>query len=183
MNSIATERLLLRPFRLDDETAVHAYTSDPEVTRYTSWTPHTPAATRARLRAWVADQEHLPRTSIHLAIESREHRMAIGWAGFVSIDADRQTGIFGYLLNRDFWGKGLASEAAAGLVRWGFTELNLHRVVAEVSAENVPSTKILEKLGMRREAHFRKNIMKDGEWRDTFLYALLREEWQLRSDP
>jgi RimJ/RimL family protein N-acetyltransferase len=173
---IVTERLLLRPFRLDDEAAVHAYTSDPEVTRYTSWKPHTPVETRARLRAWVADQEIWPRTSIHLAIESRAHRTAIGWTGFVSLDANRQTGIFGYLLHRNYWGKGLATEAANALIHWGFKQLNLHRVVAECDVENAASIKILEKLGMRREAHFRKNIFKEGQWRDTYLYALLKEE-------
>jgi ribosomal-protein-alanine N-acetyltransferase len=170
MNPIVTDRLLLRPFRLDDEAAVHAFTSDPEVTRYTSWNPHTPAETRARLRALVSDREKW-------AIQLRDEATAIGWTGFVSIDADRKTGIFGYLLHRNYWGKGYAGETAAALIRFGFTQLNLHRVVAECDVENVPSIKILEKLGMRREAHFRKNIFKEGQWRDTCLYALLREEW------
>jgi RimJ/RimL family protein N-acetyltransferase len=172
MTPILTDRLRLRPFRLEDEAAVHGYTSDPEVTRYTSWEPHTRAQTNARLRGWIAGVE----TSIHLAIESREQSAVIGWTGFVSIDAQRQTGIFGYLLSRAWWGQGYATEAARGLINWGFTNLNLHRVVAECSVENLPSIKILEKLGMRREAHFRKNIMKDGQWRDTYLYALLKEE-------
>ena len=176
MTPILTSRLRLRPFRPEDEPAVHAFTSDPEVTRYTSWEPHTPTETSVRLQMWI--YQEWPGPSIQLAIESRDERTVIGWTGFLSIDSARQTGIFGYLLHRNYWGKGYATEAARGLIDWGFTQLNLHRVVAECAVENVPSTRILEKLGMRREAHFRKNIIKAGRWQDTYLYAQLREEWR-----
>jgi len=175
MSPILTSRLRLRPFRPEDEAEVHAFTSDPQVTRYTSWEPHTRAETNARLRTWIADP-----SSIQLAIELRKDPAVIGWTGFVSLDSSRQTGIFGYLLHRGYWGKGYATEAARGLIDWGFTHLNLHRVVAECATENIASTKILEKLGLRREAHFRKNIMKSGRWQDTYLYAQLKEEWRQR---
>ncbi len=171
MRPILTDRLRLRAFCMDDEAAVHACTSDPEVTRYTSWEPHTLPATQARLCAWISDPDKW-------AIALRKEGTVIGWTGFVSIDPDRQTGIFGYLLHRNYWGKGYATEAARGVIHWGFTQLNLHRIVAECAVENGASTRILEKLGMRREAHFRKNIMKAGQWQDTCLYALLKEEWR-----
>ena len=89
---------------------------------------------------------------------------------------EEDTGIFGFVLHKHYWGFGIATEASQALVQFGFEQLALHRVVAECFVEQVASARIFEKLGMRREAHFRKNALKAGVWRDTYLYALLNEE-------
>jgi [ribosomal protein S5]-alanine N-acetyltransferase len=175
---VATERLLLREFRLEDEAAIHAYASDLEVTRFTTWGPNTADATHDILHSWLADRENWPRATVPVAIELRADGTLIGGTGFAPLDLERRTGTFGYVLHRNYWGRGFATEAARGLIQCGFTELNLHRVVAECIVENIASMRVLEKLGMRREGHFRKNLLKAGQWRDTYLYALLREEWR-----
>jgi [ribosomal protein S5]-alanine N-acetyltransferase len=180
---IETPRLLLREFRRADEAAVHTYASDPEVTRYTSWGPNDSDQTRAVLEVWLAAQENWPRFAIPLAIELKAEQRLIGSSGFASIDPDTGTGIFGYVLQRDRWGRGYATEASQALLSFGFDTLGLHRIVATCDVENKASSRVLEKLHMRREGHFLKDAVKREEYRDSYLYALLEEEWtQMRAD-
>jgi RimJ/RimL family protein N-acetyltransferase len=174
---IETPRLQLREFRLEDEAAVHAYAGDPEVTRFTSWGPNDAAQTRAVLEVWLAAQAHWPRFSIPLAVELNAERRVIGGSGFASIDPHTGTGIFGYVLHRDYWGCGYATEASRALLDFGFDRLGLHRITATCDVENKASYRVLEKLGMRREGHFWKDALKRDEYRDTYLYAVLEEEW------
>ncbi len=173
---IETDRLLLREFRLEDHPAIHAYASDREVTLHTSWGPNDFETTRTVLRLWLSEQEQWPRNSIPLGIELRSEGNLIGSTGFSSIEEG--TGVFGFVLHKHYWGFGIATEAAQAVVRFGFEQLGLHRVVAECFVEQVASARIFEKLGMRREGHFRKNALKAGIWRDTYLYAVLNEEWR-----
>ena len=173
---ITSERVDLREFRPEDEGAIHAYASDPEVTMHTGWGPNDRETTRSVLRHWIVDQQAWPRNSIPLGIELRSERKLIGSTGFASIsDA---TGIFGFVLHKSYWGYGFATEACHALLRFGFGDLNLHRVTAECFVEQTRSVRIFEKLGMRREAHCLKNIRKAGAWRDTYSYALLDTEWK-----
>jgi [ribosomal protein S5]-alanine N-acetyltransferase len=174
---IETDRLLLREFSPEDETAIHAYASDKDVTLHTSWGPNDIDTTRAVLRRWLSDQERWPRESVPLGIELKREGKLVGGTGFASIEPNTKTGVFGYVLHKSYWGAGIATEASQALVRFGFERLELHRVVAECFVDHVASARVLEKLGMRREAHFIKNSRKAGQWRDTYSYALLRDEW------
>jgi ribosomal-protein-alanine N-acetyltransferase len=94
-----------------------------------------------------------------------------------AINPDTQTGTFGYVLRKDYWGRGLATEAARAVLRLGFECLDLRRIIADCFVLNPASQRVLEKLGMRREGHFLQSIRKAGAWHDVYLYALLREEW------
>jgi RimJ/RimL family protein N-acetyltransferase len=172
---ILTERMLLREFRREDDLSIDAFASDAEVTQHTSWGPNDLDITRSVLDRWILDQNQWPRTSIPLAIELRSTGKVIGSTGFASIECS--TGVFGFVLRREFWGIGLATEASQALIEFGFKQLNLHRVAAECFVEQKASIRIFEKLRMRREAHFVQNALKSGVWRDTYLYALLSDEW------
>jgi [ribosomal protein S5]-alanine N-acetyltransferase len=172
---IIAERLLLREFCREDDMPIHEFASDAEVTRHTSWGPNELTTTRSVLEKWLLDQKQWPRTSMPLAIELRSSEKLIGSIGFASIESS--TGIFGFVLRRDCWGIGLATEASQALTGFGFKQLGLHRVAAEYFVEQNASIRIFEKLGMRREAHFVRNAWKSEIWRDTYLYALLRDEW------
>ena len=115
---IETDRLLLRKFSREDETAIDAFASDVHVTRHTSWGPNDLETTRVVLRQWIDDQARWPRPSIPLAIEWRSKRELIGSTGFASIE--NRAGVFGFVLRRDCWGQGFATEASRGLLRFGF---------------------------------------------------------------
>ena len=87
-------------------------------------------------------------------------------------------GEIGYLLDLRYWGRGYATEAARAVLDFGFRELDLHRVYATCRPANVASIRVMEKLGMRREAHFRQHRWMKGAWQDSYLYAILDHEWK-----
>ena len=174
---IRTERLLLRDFRPDDFDAVHAYGSDPEVARYMEWGPNSPADTRAFLDRALASQATWPRFDFGLVIEHLADAKAIGSIGLHLRDASNRTVEIGYCLNRDYWRQGLIHEAAHALIDTGFRTLGLHRVFATCDVRNTGSFSVMQKLGMRREGTLRQDRQIKDAWRDTYLYAVLAEEW------
>jgi ribosomal-protein-alanine N-acetyltransferase len=174
---LETERLLLREIRAEDETDVHEYASDPEVARLMIWGPNTREATREFLARALAAQAQWPRTSVGLAIELKCERRMIGSIELRISDEKNRTGDFGYVLNRKYWRHGYMTESARAILNVAFNELKLHRVWATCHAQNRASYRVMEKLGMRREGLFLKNAMEKGEWRDSYLYAVLAEEW------
>ena len=104
-------------------------------------------------------------------------------AGSVSLtwpDSEHRQGEIGFILNPAHHGNGYATEAARALLRVAFEELHLHRVCGRVDARNTASARVLERLGMRREAHLVENELVKGEWTDEAIYALLAREWTAR---
>jgi RimJ/RimL family protein N-acetyltransferase len=92
-----------------------------------------------------------------------------------------QQGEIGYVFNPEFHGHGLATEATAEMLRLGFADLGLHRIIGRCDGRNPASARVMERLGMRLEAHFRQNEIFKGEWGDELVYAILADEWKLRS--
>jgi len=177
---LQTRRLLLRPFREADLDDIHAYASVPEVSRFMEWGPNTPEDSRAFLDRALAQQSDWPRRHVGLAIE-RDGRVI----GSIRLDLQGEKGPeadLGYTLARDQWRQGVATEAAAAMLDAAFATLGLHRVWATCDVENVGSFGVMEKLGMRREGHFRQDKLVRGAWRDSFLYAILAEEWAARAN-
>ncbi|MFY9802468.1 MAG: GNAT family N-acetyltransferase [Candidatus Acidiferrales bacterium] len=174
---IETERLLLRGIRADDENAIHEYASDPEVVRLMIWGPNTREATQAFLARALQAQTKWPRNDVCLAIELKTERRMIGSIELRVQDGKNLTADFGYVLGRKYWGHGYMTESASAILNVAFKTLNLHRVWATCHAQNHASYRVMEKLGMRREALYLKNALEKGEWRDTYLYAILAEEW------
>lgn len=171
---IATGRLLLREPRAADEADVHEYASDPEVVRFEPWGPNTPEVTRIVLNSWLKEQDQWPRDSVTLAVELvSEHRLI----GTISLRLKGVTADFGYAFNRRYWGRGYATEAARAVAGAAFGRLGVHRLWAGCDVRNQGSYRVMEKLGMRREGLFRKDVMVRGEWRDSYLYSILEEEW------
>jgi [ribosomal protein S5]-alanine N-acetyltransferase len=174
---IDTERLVMREFRASDESDIHAYASDPEVVRLMIWGPNTPEQTRAFLQTVLKAQEQWPRASVSLAMELRSERRMIGAIELRTRDDANRTADIGYGLTRSYWGRGYMTEAVRAILDAAFRQLGFHRVWATCDPRNHASYRVMEKVGMRREAHFRKDAMKKGEWRDSYLYAILAEEW------
>ena len=174
---IRTDRLILRDFHADDFDDLHAYASDPEVVRFMDWGPNTEEVSRDRLKFSEAEAATRPRTDFNLALELLAERRVVGSVGLHPDDLPNLTMSTGYCLRRDLWGRGLVSEAARALLDAGFGQLGLHRVFATCDTRNTASWRVMEKLGMRREGLLRKDREVRGEWRDTYVYAVLAEEW------
>jgi ribosomal-protein-alanine N-acetyltransferase len=176
--TLTTDRLVLREFREDDLAAVHEYGSDPEVVRYMPWGPNSDEDTRTFIERALVCQEGDPRTTYELAVTLREGGKLVGGCGIHAISFANRSAFMGYCLRRDVWGLGYATEAARALVAFGVETLGLHRMAATSDIENAASIRVLEKVGMRREAQFREDTLLRGRWRDSYLYAVLEHEWK-----
>ena len=168
---IETQRLIIRQFEPDDWKEVHEYTSDPQVMAYIPEGQFT----QAQARAFVARNvgEHAEEFAVILKDEDK----LIGHMVFHPWFAPR-THEIGWVFHRAYQGKGYATEAALALLDYGFTVLELHRVIATCQPENPPSFRVMEKVGMRREGHFQECIYRgDDQWWDEYFYAVLEDEW------
>lgn len=167
-------RLVLRELRPEDFDAVRAYVEDPEVTRYLAL-PAAPEDTRAWLERAEAAAGAPERTRYDLAIECDGDLVgAIGWG----IEAHGRAEL-GWVLRRDVWGRGIASEAASLAIAHVFDALGVRRVVARCDSRNARSARVMEKLFLRREGFFAQDEpASDGGFRSSYLYALLADEWR-----
>jgi [ribosomal protein S5]-alanine N-acetyltransferase len=172
-----TERLVLRDAQLADAAAVDRYAGDPEVVRHMIWGPNTPEHTRDVLQARLQQQTDPARRVFELMIEEKASGEVVGGAGLRVADDSALDADLGYVLARAKWGQGIMPEACAKLLEVAFGWLGLHRVWASTDAENRASQRVLEKLGMRREAHFVQNQLVKGRYRDTLVYALTEAEY------
>ena len=175
---LETKRLLLREFRESDWTAVLAYQNDPRYLRYYHWTERTAEDVQAFVQMFLSQKKERPRRNFQLAIVPKTSSQLIGNCGVRINDADLREANIGYELASHYWGKGYATEAAGGILRFGFADLGLHRIWAETIAENVGSARVLEKLGMRLEAREREKEWIKDRWHDRLIFAILDHEWQ-----
>jgi RimJ/RimL family protein N-acetyltransferase len=177
MVSLDSGRLLLREFNEEDFDSVHLYAVDPEVVRYMPWGPNSESDTRNFINTAISYQREQPRTKYELAVVLKEEGILIGGCGIRISNPELKEADFGYCLNRNYWRRGCATEIARTLLEFGFCKLNLHRIYATCDPENIASKRVLEKMGMSLEGHFRESIQIRGEWRDLLLYAILDNEW------
>lgn len=178
MKIIETERLLLQDLRRRDWQAVHEYASDPEVVQYMDWGPNTDIETKEFVRRAITNRQEKPRSVFTLAIVLKDKKRLIGTCGIHISNPENREGWLGYCLNRRFWSMGYGTEASVGLVNFGFAKLNLHRIFATCAPDNTASAHVLEKSGMKREGHLRQHKWSKGKWRDSYVYAILEEEWK-----
>lgn len=180
---LETKRLFLREFTETDWPAVLAYQNDPRYLRYYHWTERTAGDVQAFLQMFLDYQKERPRKNFQLAMVLKEHGQLIGNCGVRMNDADLREANIGYELASQHWDKGYATEAASEILRFGFTDLGMHRIWAMTIAENVGSARVLEKLGMRLEAHEREKEWIKDRWCDRLTYAILDHEWRAIQKP
>jgi RimJ/RimL family protein N-acetyltransferase len=176
---IETDRLLLRPFHDNDLEALHEIERLDETARYLYNVPLELDATRALLERRKAltfvDEDH---DGFVLAAVLKETGTVIGHVTFAVKSREHHQGEIGYVLHPDHQGHGYATEAAAMMLHLGFEELGLHRIVGRLDARNAASARVLERLGMRLEAHLHENEFVKGEWVSELIYAVLASEWR-----
>ena len=177
---VRTGRLSLRPVKMDDLDAIHAYRSMPTVALYLPHEPHSRDDT-VRLLETMTAQSALsePGQWLDLAVELD----GAGVVGEVVLkwDADDQRqGEIGFAFHPSVKGTGVATEAATAMLRIAFEQFGWHRVVGICDILNLRSSALMERIGMRREAVFRDSEWFKGHWTTLCHYAMLRYEWQAR---
>ena len=173
---ISTDRMTLRRIRASDEEAIYSYATDPDVSRYTSWAPHTsPEETRQFVRR-VLDAYQEKRVA-SWGIELKAERTVIGTGGFNSWDREHGTGELGYAMGKPYWGQGLMTEAVNAMIEFGFKRMALNRIVIRMDPRNTGSWRVAEKSGCRFEGIARQTIYAKGAFHDLMIWAILREDW------
>ncbi|PXX61021.1 RimJ/RimL family protein N-acetyltransferase [Nocardia tenerifensis] len=176
---IATERLLLRPATVADIDAMHAYKSRAEVCRYLPYAPMSRDEVAERVEGlWARTELTEVGQGLNLCVEEKASGRLLGDVVLFWRDAESRMGEIGYVFSPEAAGHGYATEAAAALLRLGFDGLSLHRVTARIDARNHASARVLDRLGMRREAVHLHDMWLENEWSDTVVYALLEDEWR-----
>jgi RimJ/RimL family protein N-acetyltransferase len=176
---LATERMRLRAYERDDMAALHDLFGRADVTRYLMWDPMDIDQARAKL------EQRLRQTRIEAdgdailfaATDAATGRFVGEFMLRVTSIESRQ-GEIGWSIHPDFQRRGLATEGARELLRFGFEELRLHRIAAACDSRNVGSLRVMEHLGMRREATFVESELLNGEWVGDIVCAILEDEWR-----
>ena len=174
---IVTERLVLRRFTYDDMPDVLRFASQPSVAGVTSTRIQ---ATEEGVRKYIELQNSYQPFEkdkvFELAVERKEDGKVIGLLGLIC--QDHGQGEIGWALGVEHRGQGYATEAARALMDYGFSSLGLHRIYADTSSDNLASWRVMERLGMRREALLRGSAYEDVKWVDKYIYGMLADEWR-----
>lgn len=179
-------RIVLRALKKSDAKSIQENLNDKEVSTYTRVIPY-PYTLRHALNFIKISQQHSgsrSREEYSFGIEIKESRKIIGVISLTHIDHQNRNAEVGYWLGKKHWGKGLAKEALFGILDFGFDNLKLVRIYANVMHPNTASVKLLEKAGFKFEGRMRKSVLKDGEWLDELRYSILEEEYhRLLTEP
>jgi RimJ/RimL family protein N-acetyltransferase len=176
---LRTARLDLRPYQPGDLDDVRVMQTREEVTRYLYWDVMTEDEVRESLakkigRVGLRNEGD----GLNPVAVLRETGEVVGDAALFYASEAHRTGEVGFVLKPEFQGRGLATEMGAEMLRLGFEEAGLHRIIGRCDARNTGSSGVMERLGMRREAHLLQNEWVKGEWCDELDYALLDDEWR-----
>tara|TARA_R110001583_G_scaffold48896_2_gene152998 strand:- start:1342 stop:1938 length:597 start_codon:yes stop_codon:yes gene_type:complete len=173
---INTERLQMRRINSGDAEALYNYRSDAETNQYQGWIPKT-IDDAQNFISKVSEKIDEYDTWYQFAIIRKENGELIGDVGIHFFDADNYQVEIGCTLAKNHHGKGLANEALNAMINYLFSDLNKRRITCSIDPLNLASIKMVERIGFRKEAHFKQSILIDGEWYDDVVYALLRSEW------
>ncbi len=178
---LSTARLTLRPLERGDEADLSDFMSLPEVARYQSWEPMDRDTVARTLAEWM-ELDGEDGRDLQLAIVLSETGRVIGHLYLGFRDADARQAEIGFTLHPGFQRHGYATEAAEALLELGFGHYRLHRIFGRCDARNPASYRLMETLGMRREAHFREHALFKGDWDEEYYYAMLEDEWRARAE-
>lgn len=173
---ITTRRLLLRKITDEDVNEIFFLRSDERVMRYID---KDPAKTLDDAYEFIRKITELEESAdaVTWAICLKEDSKLIGTIVFWNIQKEHYRAEVGYNLHPDYWGKGIMQEAIVDVIRYGFDEMKLHSIEANVNPGNAASIKLLERNKFVREAYFRENYYYNGKFLDTAIYSLLVDEW------
>jgi len=176
---IETGRLLLRYFERADLDAVMSYHSLPEVQRYLEWRVRDKGECVAALDGMIAQRRlNRPGDTVALAVERQADGLLIGHVSLRWTDATAAQAEVRFVFNTLYRRQGYASEAVRAALDMGFDQYGFHRIFARCGAKNQASARLMKKLGMRLEAHYREHALFQGEWDEELHFAILDREWR-----
>jgi len=172
---LQTERLLLRRMLVSDADDMYAYAKRTDVTKYLTWNPHPDRDYTVEYLQYLATRYRVG-DFYDWGVTLRDSGRLVGTCGFTSFDFPHNSAQVGYVLNPEYWGQGIIAEALQAVIRFGFHELELHRIEAFYMDGNARSRRVMEKVGMTYEGTRRGAMYIKGKYRDIGVYAVLRDD-------
>ena len=169
----------LRPVKRSDISYFLKWFNDPEVTQYLSmYLPMTEMAEEKYIEE-LGDSRVGKDVSFVIEAVEGDVCTPIGTLGLHGINAKDHHATFGIAIGeKDYWSKGFGTEAARLVIRYGFEQLNLHRINSSALAFNERSLRLHKKVGFTEEGRQRKAMFRNGEYHDHVGFGILREEWK-----
>lgn len=175
--TLETEHLNLRLFEQKDIDDVYEYCSDAEVTKYMPFATYKSRQDAVeRIKFCLESYEKVERP-ILWAIEYKENGKLIGGIDFVKWDEKANCAEIGYILNRNYWNKGIMTEAVREVIKFGFEKMNLNRIEISCDERNIASSRVMEKCGLKYEGTLRQKVYIKGEYVSLNIYSILKEEY------
>jgi RimJ/RimL family protein N-acetyltransferase len=175
------DELTLRRIGPVDASDLYEIYSRREVAQYEFWDPWTAEQVASHICSQAAIRVGDPGVALVLGVILEPDGRLIGECQITITSVDDRQAEIGFTFNPDYSGRGYASRAVNACLGFAFGSLGMHRVMAATDVRNVRSWRLMERLGMRREAHFVHDNFVKGQWVDDYVYAMLEDEWQLRN--
>ena len=177
--NLETERLVIRPIRLEDKVNIFEYRSDTETNKYQSWIPKTINDVEFFING-IAKEINIPETWFQFVIIEKECQKLIGDLGVHFWDKQNKQVEIGCTLNKSFHYNGYATEAVCRIINFLFLELKKHRIITSIDPNNKSSIRLVERVGFRKEAHFVESLFVNETWVDDLIYGLIEKNWETK---
>lgn len=176
---LTTPRLTLRRMMVVDTDDMYEYACRQDVTKYLTWRPH-PDRDYTREYLQYLGNRYAAGMFYDWAVIYEPDCKMVGTCGFTSFNCSADSAEVGYVLNPDYWGKGIATEALKRVLQFGFEDMGLHRIEARFIEENERSRRVMEKVGMTFEGVLREGMMVKGSYQNIGICSVLEREWHNR---
>lgn len=176
---LATERLTLRKMIVADASDMYEYASRPDVTKYLTWNPHPDRDFTREYLEYLGNRYSAGMFYDWAVVYEPDCKM-IGTCGFTAFHCNNDCAEVGYVLNPEYWGRGIAVEALEKVIEFGFENLGLNRIEARFMEGNDSSRRVMEKVGMTFEGIQREAMLIKGSYANVGVCAILTSEWQMK---
>lgn len=179
---LETERCILRAVSDNDLEPLFRILSSPDVSRYLGRHPLSKRE-EITLRMETYRKTFEERSGVAWMITHRTQGEVIGTCALWKLDTTHHRAELGYILSPEYWGQGLVPEAAAAVCAFGFNQMGLHTIEAQIAPANNGSRRVLEKLGFVQEGYFRESFYNPvtENFEDTAVFSLIRGDWLSRT--
>lgn len=174
---LETPRLILRLFDDKDIQDLYEYASDEEVTKYITFKTYNSISDALKRIESVKKNYAELNSPITWAIQDKETAKMIGSIDFVKWDIKNEVGVIGYVLNKKYWKRGLASEALKEVIKFGFEKMKLNRIEIVCDERNIASSRVMEKNGLKYEGTKREAMLLKNEYVSLKIYSILKNEF------
>jgi [ribosomal protein S5]-alanine N-acetyltransferase len=175
---IETDRLLIRKLSKEDAHAIFHYASDPEVTKYVFFQTHQTLEDTWKFLEFSLEKYEKKEVA-PWGIEWKETGELIGTCDFLWWSVEHKKAEIGYIISKEFWNRGIMSEAVKKLIQFGFEVMELNRIEARCNENNIASARVMEKVGMKFEGMMREALFIKGYYWNLKCYSILKRDWNI----